>query len=77
VPPLGFRFDVDAVIIGGVAHRSVCDRLNRPLPDDAVSVRAGGVHRADRCPCECPQCRPPFETMLSYELERPVAAIAP
>jgi hypothetical protein len=77
VLPLGFRFDVDAVIIGGVAHRSDCDHLERPLPEHAVSVRAAGVHRTDRCPHECPHCRPAFETLLSYELERPVAVIAP
>jgi hypothetical protein len=42
VRPLGFRFDVDAVIVGGVAHRGECDRLQRPLPDDAVVVRSAG-----------------------------------
>jgi len=77
VVPLGFRFDVDAVIVGGVAHRSECDRLQRPLPDDAVLIGAAGVHRTDRCPRECPKCRPPFETMLSYELERSVEALVP
>jgi hypothetical protein len=77
VLPLGFRFEVDAVLVGGVAHRRDCDRLPRPLPPDAVSVSAAGVHRADRCPRECPQCRPPFETMLSYQLERSVEALVP
>jgi hypothetical protein len=75
--PLGFRFDVDAVLVGGVAHRQDCDRLQRPLADDAVSVSADGVHRAERCPRECPTCRPPFETMLSYQLERSVEALVP
>ena len=32
VVPLGFRFDVDAVVIGGVAHRSNC----REVADDAA-----------------------------------------
>jgi hypothetical protein len=77
VLPLGFRFDVDAVVVGGVAHRRDCDRLQRPLPDDAVSVRAAGVHRAQPCPRECPKCRPRFETMLSYQLERSVEALVP
>jgi hypothetical protein len=77
VLPLGFRFDVDAVLVGGVAHRKDCDRLRCPLPDDAVSVRAAGVHRAQRCPPECPKCRPPFETMLSYQLERRVESLVP
>jgi hypothetical protein len=72
VLPLGFRFDVEAVLVGGVAHRKDCDRLSRPLPNDEVSVRAAGVHRAARCPQECPDCRPPFETMLSFQLERSV-----
>jgi hypothetical protein len=74
VLPLGFRFEVHAVLVDGVAHRSDCDRLERPLPEDVVSVRAGGVRRAERCPRECAKCRPPFETMLSYELERSVKA---
>jgi hypothetical protein len=74
--PLGFRFEVDAVLVGGVAHRTDCDRIQRPLPDDAVSVGAAGVHRADRCPRECPQCHPPFETLLSYQLERSVEALS-
>ena len=74
---LGFRFDVDAVLVAGVAHRHDCDLLQRPLPDDAVSQRAGGIHRAARCPRECPKCHPPFETMLSYQLERYVEALVP
>ena len=70
VPPLGFRFDVDAVLVAGVAHRKDCDRVARELPYDAVSIPAMGVHRAERCPRECAHCRPPFETLLSYQLER-------
>ena len=41
VLPLGFKFDVDAVLVDATAHRSNCDRLPRPLPHDAVSVRVG------------------------------------
>jgi len=77
VLPLGFRFDVDAVLVDGVAHRRECDRLQRPLPNDAVSVRAAGVHRTARCPRECPDCRPPFETMLSYQLEHSIETPVP
>jgi hypothetical protein len=77
VLPLGFKFDVDAVLVDGVAHRRNCGRVTRPLPHDAVSVRAAGDYRAKRCPRECPYCRPPFETLLSYQLEPPVAALAP
>jgi hypothetical protein len=77
VLPLGFKFDVDAVLVGGVAHRKDCDRLPRALPHDAVSVSAAGVHRAERCPRECPKCQPPFETMLSYQLERSIEVLAP
>jgi hypothetical protein len=74
VLPLAFRFEVDAVLVSGVAHRKDCDRLQHPLPDDTVSVRAAGVHRAERCPRECAKCRPPFETMLGYQLDRPADA---
>jgi hypothetical protein len=70
VLPLGFRFDVDAVIVEGVAHRVDCDRALRGLANEAIPVPAGGVHRAERCPRECASCRPPFETLLTYQLER-------
>jgi hypothetical protein len=63
------------VLVGDVAHRKDWDRLQRPLPDGEVSVRAAWVHRAERCPWECPNCRPLFETMLSYQLERSVEAL--
>jgi hypothetical protein len=42
VLPLGFRFDVDAVIVEGVAHRADCDRVPTGLPNEAVSVPAAG-----------------------------------
>jgi hypothetical protein len=77
VLPLGFRFDVDAVLIGGVAHRSGCERIADRSACDAVHVFAGGIHWTERCPRECPACRPPFETLLTYQLERPVGAGAP
>ena len=73
--PLGFRFDVDAVIVAGVAHRADCEELPRDLPPGAVSLSAAGVHWADRCPRECPQCRPPFETLLTHQLERSTEAL--
>ncbi|MGZ4182947.1 MAG: hypothetical protein ACXVUL_19970 [Solirubrobacteraceae bacterium] len=75
--PLGFKFDVDAVLVHDMAHRSDCRRPARPSPLDAVSIGAAGVHQAERCPRECPYCRPPFETLLSYQLDRLVAAPAP
>jgi hypothetical protein len=75
VLPLGFRFEVAAVILGGVAHRAGCHELPRDLPPDAVGVSVGGVHRAERCPRECPRCHPPFETLLTHQLERPVEAL--
>jgi hypothetical protein len=75
-PALGFRFDVDAVIVGDVAHRPACDRRTGPLPDEAISIPAMGVHRAERCPRECPRCRPPFETLLTHQLDRSVEAPA-
>jgi hypothetical protein len=75
VLPLGFRFDVDAVIVDGFAHRADCQQLPRDLPPDAVGVAIGGIHHAERCPRECPRCHPPFETLLTHELERPVATL--
>ena len=68
VPPLGFRFDVDAVLLGGVAHRAECRLLPTLLPAVAISLAEGEVYSAERCPRECPDCRPPFETLLSYQL---------
>ena len=76
VLPLGFKFDVDAVLVHGMAHRTDRRRLARPLPPDAVSIRAADVHQAERCPRECAHCRPPFETLLTYQLDRLVAARA-
>ena len=72
VLPLGFRFDVDAVIVAGIAHRADCDSVTRGLPNDAISIPAAGIHRAEACPRECPSCRPPFETVLTYQLEHPL-----
>ena len=69
VLPLGFRFYVDSVIVAGVAHRADCDRVPRRWSNEAISVPAAGVHRAERCPRECPRCQPPFETLLTHELE--------
>jgi hypothetical protein len=34
-----------------------------------VEIAAGDTYRSDRCPRECPRCHPPFESMLSYQLE--------
>jgi hypothetical protein len=72
---LGFRFDVDAVIIGGTAHRPGCELLTEPLPRHAQAIPAGGVYRALCCPRQCPRCRPAFETLLSYQLERPLGEV--
>jgi hypothetical protein len=72
VLPLGFRFDVDAVVVGGVAHRIECHEILDATPGEAVHVVAGDVHRAQRCPRECPRCRPPFETLLTHQLKHRV-----
>jgi hypothetical protein len=77
VLPLGFRFDVDAVLVGGLAHRSDCEYAGRASADGAIYVSAGGVHRAERCPRECPRCRPAFETLLTHQLDAPVAVVTP
>ena len=50
----------------GVAHRADCDRVPRGLPAKRSRFPPAGVHRAERCPRECPTCRPPFETLLTY-----------
>ncbi len=43
VLPLGFRFEVDAVLVGGVAHRSGLRQVCAPtLPDEAVRVAPAG-----------------------------------
>jgi hypothetical protein len=75
VLPLGFRFrfDVDAAVIGGVAHRSDCRHVVDATAEDVIHVFAGGVYLAEGCPRECPSCRPPFETLLTHQLERPLA----
>jgi hypothetical protein len=68
--PLGFRFDVDTVIVGSVAHRADCSALPARLPEDVVSLTAVGVYRSQRRPRACSQCGPSFETLLSYQLDR-------
>jgi hypothetical protein len=75
VLPLGFRFDADAVIVGGVAHCSDCRLLLAPLQPELTVIAASGVYRSARCPRACPRCRPTFETLLSYELGRPTADV--
>jgi hypothetical protein len=70
--PLGFKFDIDAVIVSSVAHRPDCDLLPTRLPPTATAINASGVYRSERCPRECPSCRPPFATVLTYHLERPM-----
>jgi hypothetical protein len=75
VQPLGFRFEVDAVLLDGIAHRPACRLVPALLPHDAMPIRAAGVYRSERCPRECPRCRPPFETLLSHQLDRPLVSL--
>jgi hypothetical protein len=75
--PLGFRFDVDAIIVSGVAHRAGCSLASHAHASTQVEVGSGGVYRADRCPRERPRCRPPFETMLSYQFGQGVCTAPP
>lgn len=56
--PIGFGFDVDAVLLDGIAHREECDRLPPVLSNEAISLPAAGVYRAGRCPRGCPKCGP-------------------
>jgi hypothetical protein len=74
VLPLGFRFDVDAVLVDEVAHRRDCECLARPIPGQAVSIAAAGICLGERCPRACPRCRPGFETLLSYQFDTGLAA---
>jgi hypothetical protein len=66
--PLGFRFDVDSLIIDGTAHRTGCRLIPTLLPADAVRLASGDVYRFQRCPRAC-DCAPAFETLLSYQLQ--------
>jgi hypothetical protein len=66
---LGFRFDVDALIAGGIAHRAGCVLAPAAVALGVVRLAAGEVYRSQRCPLTCSRCRPPFETLLGYQLE--------
>jgi hypothetical protein len=70
--PLGFRFDVDAVMLDGTAHAAACPLLPPRLPPRARRLAAGETPWAQRCPREC-DCAPSFETVLSYRREREAA----
>ena len=76
VLPLGFRFEVDAVIVGDTAHRHDCPLVPAGVPLADATVAAGATYRSERCPRECRRCQPPFETLLSYQLP-PAAERAP
>ncbi len=54
VRPLGFRFDVNAVLVEGVAHRAECRRLPMPVPADALSVARGGCVALSAAPTNVP-----------------------
>jgi hypothetical protein len=69
VLPLGFQFHVDAVVLAGTAHRTDCPRIPPELPPEAVLVPTNGIYWAACCPSECADCIPPFETLLSYQLD--------
>ncbi|MGO9955253.1 MAG: hypothetical protein ACLP50_04645 [Solirubrobacteraceae bacterium] len=64
---LAFRFDQEAVILDGWAHRQSCPRLPAPIPERAQLVPAGGVVLRERCPRECPCCAPGFLTLLGHQ----------
>jgi hypothetical protein len=66
--PLGFRFDEDAVLLEGTAHRTDCPLLPVPLPRHAARLSDSEVLRAQCCPREF-ACAPLFETLLSLQLE--------
>ena len=66
--PLGFRFDVDAVILEETAHTVACPLVPAVLPAAASWLAVGEMYWAQRCQREC-GCAPPFETILSYKVE--------
>jgi hypothetical protein len=66
--PLGFRFDVDAIILEETAHTVACPLLPAVLPAGVSRLAAGETYWAQRCPREC-GCAPPFETLLCYKVE--------
>jgi hypothetical protein len=73
--PLGFRFDLDAVIVEGTAHRLTCPLLSAVFPPGAKRLAAGETYWAQRCPREC-GCAPSFETLLSYKVDpAPTASV--
>jgi hypothetical protein len=75
VLPLGFRFDVAAVIVDGIAHRTDCVLLGGAgFPPGAVEVGAGGIYLSPCCSRVC--ARPPrFETLLTHQVEALPSAV--
>jgi hypothetical protein len=73
--PLGFRFDVNAVILEETAHTAACRLLPAALPVGPIRLTARETYWAQRCAREC-GCAPPFETLLSYKIE-PTAGVGP
>jgi hypothetical protein len=67
VLPLGFRFDVDAVIIDGTAHGGL-PTASTGAPGERDPADAGDTYWARCCPRDC-GCAPLFETLLSYTRE--------
>jgi hypothetical protein len=66
--PLGFQFDVDAVVLDGTADTTACPRLSPMLPSGATTPAAGETYWVQCCPRECSRT-PPFQTLLSYKGE--------
>ena len=66
--PLGFRFEVDAVILGGMAHRQGCPELELSAP--LVSVAAGESYRSDRSPAMSALPTAVRGLVFTYQLER-------
>lgn len=67
----GFRPDVEAVVVEGVAHRSDWQHVVSVKPDQ---VSAGGVHRGERCP-GVSALPPAVRDPLTQQLERSLEAL--
>ena len=81
VRPLGFRFDVDAVIVGGMAHRANCGELPPHLPRTlwrsrrSACIEPSGAHVSVRT--ADPRSRHCSATSSSACVAAPTPLIAP
>ena len=61
----------------GVAHRADCAGAAARAAAEAVSIPPAGFIAPSGARGSARACRPPFETLLTYQLERSVEALVP